>query len=407
MIQDIGTVFAGEITRRIKSRPFLIGLVLGVVALLAITKLPSLLGNAFSGSNDVILVGDPALTARAKPLLSDGYTIKAILPPQTVSADVLKADKATAAIVIASNQRGLAVQVYTKDPGSFGRDTLAQTLLPLQLQLTMHRTATQVNGITAVPVNVETIGSKFASASQATAARGIAYMLLMFLYVLILVNSQLVTTSVAEEKTSRIAELLVASVDTSALLTGKVLSGMVLTLIQLAVWVGSVMLFSGGGSTASGQHDAGSIFALNDVLNVLSLGVLVAFLLFFVIGFLQLSTLMAAFASLINRTEDLGSINAPLVLPVVAALFIAIAALGQPDSQLAVAVSLIPILAPFVMFARIAASNVPIWQIGLSVAINLVALYLIALLAGKIYRVGMLLYGRPPKLSQIWHVLRT
>ena len=67
---------------------------------------------------------------------------------------------------------------------------------------------------------------------------------------------------------------------------------------------------------------------------------------------------------------------------------------------------MIPILSPFVMFARIAAGTVPLWQIGLSLAINLIALYGIAVFAGKIYRVGMLLYGRAPKLSQILHVLK-
>jgi ABC-2 type transport system permease protein len=135
--------------------------------------------------------------------------------------------------------------------------------------------------------------------------------------------------------------------------------------------------------------------------------VLVGFLVYFIIGFLQLSTLLAGCASLINRTEDLGSINGPLMIPIVAALFIAMAALGAPDASFAVVTSMVPLLSPFVMFARIAVSNVPLWQIGLSLSINLVALYFIAILAGKIYRVGMLLYGRAPRLSQIWHVLRT
>jgi len=133
----------------------------------------------------------------------------------------------------------------------------------------------------------------------------------------------------------------------------------------------------------------------------------VAFLAFFIIGFLQLATLFAGAASLINRTEDLGSITFPLVMPVVAAFIIAIAALSSPDAPLAVVCSYVPLLAPFVMFARIAVSNVPLWQVAASVGINLVALYAIAVLAGKIYRVGMLLYGRSPSLRQVWSVIRS
>lgn len=409
MIADLRTVFVAELTRRLKSRPFVIGMLIGVIGVVTITKLPLLLAGAFTGSNAVILIGDPALTQAAKPLLADDYTVKSTLAPQPVDQTLLKRYDATAALVIAKDSKGLHLDVYARDPGSFGKNQLTRALLPLQLRLATHRSAADVKAISSITVNVNTIGSKFTSTAQAEAARGVAYTLLMFLYILILINSQLVTTSVAEEKTSRIAELLVASVDPSALLAGKVLSGAVLSIVQLVVWIGASVLLSGGPALSNATTppaDANSLFALNNILNVLTPGVLIAFAVYFVIGFLQLSTLLAGFASLINRTEDLGSITGPLVIPVVAALFIAMAALGVPDAQFSVIASMIPIISPFVMFARIAASNVPLWQIGVSLAINLIALYFIAVFAGKIYRVGMLLYGRPPKFSQIWRVLR-
>jgi ABC-2 type transport system permease protein len=135
--------------------------------------------------------------------------------------------------------------------------------------------------------------------------------------------------------------------------------------------------------------------------------VAITFILFFVIGLLQLSTMFAAVASLVNRTEDLGSIATPLIFAVITALFIAIGALGAPDAPWAVASSFIPLISAFVMFARIAVGNVPAWQLILSLGINLAALWFIAILSGKIYRVGMLLYGRTPKFSQIWSVIRS
>jgi ABC-2 type transport system permease protein len=94
-------------------------------------------------------------------------------------------------------------------------------------------------------------------------------------------------------------------------------------------------------------------------------------------------------------------------MPIVFAFIIAIAALGSPDAPLAVICSYLPLLAPFVMFARIAVGNVPVGQIALSIGINLIALYAIAVFAGKIYRVGMLLYGRSPSLRQVWSVIRS
>jgi ABC-2 type transport system permease protein len=130
------------------------------------------------------------------------------------------------------------------------------------------------------------------------------------------------------------------------------------------------------------------------------------FIVFFLIGYLQMATLFAAVGSLINRTEDIGSLGGPLFVPIVAALLIAVTALQVPDAPAVIAASFVPLIAPFVMFARIVVSSVPVWQIAISLAINLAAIYAIAIVGGKIYRIGMLLYGRPPKPIQLWHALR-
>ncbi len=406
MIHDLGTVFAAEFMRRIKSRPYLIGLIIGIAGILLFTRLPALVGGAFGGSSSIVVVGDSSLTSRANTLLKPEYDVKAKLRPQPITAQTLKAYDAAAAFVLTSTKSGLDVAVYAHDPGSMGERQVRRALMPLQLALTTGKSAAQVTNITNFPVDVKPVASKFTSADQAELVRGIAYTLIFFLYILILVNSQLVTSSVAEEKTSRIAELLVASVDPVALLGGKILAGAVLALLQLIVWIAAAMIGGQGASSAGSSH-ADDLFSLANLFDVLTPGVVVAFFIFFLIGFLQVSTIFAAMASLINRTEDLGSITGPLAIPVVAALFIAIGALGTPEAPWAVTTSFIPIIAPFIMFARIAASNVPLWQIFLSIAVNIAALAAIAVLAGKIYRVGMLLYGRAPKISQVWAVIRS
>jgi ABC-2 type transport system permease protein len=121
---------------------------------------------------------------------------------------------------------------------------------------------------------------------------------------------------------------------------------------------------------------------------------------------LQFSTIFAGIGSLISRPEDLGSVNSALILPIVAALIIAITALDAPDAPIVVASSFVPLVAPFTMFARIAVSAPPAWEAWASGAINLVALLAIGLFAGRLYRVGMLLYGRPPSLKQMWTTMR-
>jgi ABC-2 type transport system permease protein len=406
--EDFITVYQAEIMRRIRSRPYIIGLLFGVLAITLLSRLPALMEGAFSGARAIVLVGDTTLTTRAKPLLSDDYKVVGMLASGPIDDATLKRFHANSAIELDSQSDGLHLTVYSHDPGSIHREALSQALLPLQLQLVTHRNAGAVKKITAIPITVKTVASKFASAGQASAARGVAYTLLFLLYLLIILNSQLVMSSVAEEKTSRIAELLIASVNPTTLLTGKILASATLGFLQLAVWVAAATYLGGGSGASSGPASTSdSLLSLSNALDVLTPGLVVAFLVFFFIGFLQLSTLFAAAASLINRTEDLGSIALPLVMPIVFAFIIAIAALSSPDALLAVVCSYLPLIAPFVMFARIAVSDVPLWQVALSIGINLVALYVIAVLAGKIYRVGMLLYGRAPNLRQVWSVIRS
>ena len=410
MMTDIQIIFSAEFLRRIRSRPFIIGMTIGTLALLAMIKLPTLLGSLVSGSDHAIVTGEPKLAARAASLLAHEVRSVILLPNATITPELLKANGATSAISVSANAGGLAVVVYARDPGTVPTERVKRALAPLQLELATRLSAERVKKISEFPLVIKPVASHFTSTDQADAARGIGFTLIMFLYVLILVNSQLVTSSVAEEKTSRIAELLVATVDPSALLAGKILAGAALALVQMIVWIGVGVIAGGQGTSeavAAGSAGNPQIFSLAGLFDIITPSVVIAFFAFFILGYLQVTTLMASLASLVNRTEDLGAISGPLVIPIVGALIIAMTAMQTPDATFAVVTSMIPIVSPFVMFARIAVSNVPVWQIVLSLAINFAGLYVITVLGGKIYRVGMLLYGRPPKLSQVWNVIRS
>ncbi len=399
-MNEFRTVVAAEIMRRIRSRAFKVGLVLGIVAVALAIKAPQLVGDAMNrASRSIVVAGDPSIVDRAAKLLSKDFAIEGVTNVTgSQSARMLDAHRnAGALVVVARSGRGVSVSVYARDLSFVKTATIREDLMPLNLALATSASQTAIDRYMNVPITLHSINSKFASSGAADAAKALAYGLLFFLYVSILLNSQLIMTSVAEEKTSRIAELLVASVHPSALLAGKIAAAAVLAVIQMASWLVVAYLVSGIGGDGSG-------FA--SILRVVTPLEALAFAVYFILGYLQLSTLFAAAASLVNRTEDLGSLSGPLVMPVVFALFVAIYALGFPNAPLVTVTSFIPIVAPFTMFARIGVSNVPAWQIALSVAINIAAVWAFAVLAGRVYRVGMLLYGRPPKLSQLWATLR-
>jgi ABC-2 type transport system permease protein len=298
--------------------------------------------------------------------------------------------------------------VYSTDPTSVDPKVLARLLLPLNLHLTTHVDLERARTLTTVPVEVRGVGSRFENLETAQLARGITFTLIFLLYLLVILNSQLTMAGVIEEKTNRIAELLVSAVDPVALLYGKILAGTTLGIVQMAAWIGAALIAGvSGAPSAAASASGASPFSLAGALGgALSPVVIVSFLCFFIIGLLQFTTIFAGIGSLISRPEDLGAINSAMVLPIVAALLIAIAALDAPNAPVVVISSYIPLLAPFTMFARIATAAPPLWQIACSAAINAIALAGIALLAGKLYRVGMLLYGRPPSLKQVWMTLK-
>ncbi len=394
-MNEFVVVYSAELMRRVKSRPFQIGLIIGIIGIVAFMKMPSFIGGAFNGNDTrIVIAGEPALTARAKAVLAHDYKIVGVTTDTTApDAATLKARNLDAWVAL-SDAKALHVTVYAKDPGK-GWNSIGRALAP------------------KVPVEVKSIGSHFADANAADAAQAVAFTMLFFLYMLILINSQLVMSAVAEEKTSRIAELLIATISPVPLLYGKIAVATTLALLQMVIWIGVGVLLGvsdASATAAAGPAGASSVHGF-DLSGILAGAVTpveaISFLILFLLGLLQLSTLFAGLGSLINRTEDIGSISMPLVIPVVGALFIAMAALGMPNAPWVVATSFVPILAPFVMFARIAVSDVPTWQIVTCVAINVLALWAIAQIAGKLYRVGMLLYGRAPSLKQVWHVLRT
>ncbi|GAC1572273.1 MAG: hypothetical protein NVS3B7_02890 [Candidatus Elarobacter sp.] len=404
----VGVVFNAEFVRRMKSRAYLAGTVIGAASILLIAILPSLLNGAVSSSTKrVVLVGPAALTSAAKTLLARDFDVRATMPkldgtPTTAFLDAH--DKASAVAVLSHEADGLHVLAYARDPSEF-RLAFGRDLAPLQIALATGIPVGRVAAHDTVKVDVRDVSGRFADASAADAAKGVAYLFIMMLYLSILLNAQSIMTSVAEEKTSRIAELLVATLDPARLLAAKILAAAATGFIQLAVWV-VTGAFAGRIAAQMFPQDGGpSSTTLLGSFDV-SPGEVLAFLAFFLIGFAQYGVLYAAAASLINRTEDLGSVAGPLVVPVVVGIVLAQLALQFPNSPNVVVCSLIPLISPFVMFTRVAVSDVPAWQLVLSLVLNIGAAVLLAYVSGKIYRVGLLLYGRPPSLKQVIATLR-
>jgi len=414
-VNDFGIIFEAEFVRRIKSRAWLIGTILGAAMILFLSAAPAFFNRVVASSTHaVVLAGDPALVAAAKKLIAKDFDVSATEPlpaaPPTL-ADLNAHAHAAAIVTLARGPKGLDARVYAKDAGGFRTTRLRDELIPLNIAIATRTTAAAIAPLMEFTLDVESLDAKFHDEASANSARGFAYVLVILLYLAIILNCQGVMTSVAEEKTSRIAELLVATTSSAQLMAGKIAAAGATGTIQLLVWLGVGWATAAGivnsvGGPSGGMHMSDTTPVGLGAID-LPTGVIVAFVIFFFLGFLQYATMYAAAASLISRTEDLGSVAGPLTLPVLGGFLLANWALTVPNATGVLIASQIPLFTPFVMFTRMAVVTVPLWQVILAIAINIVATIAIIWFAGRIYRVGLLMYGRPPKFSQILNVLRT
>ena len=224
--------------------------------------------------------------------------------------------------------------------------------------------------------------------AQSTA---LVYVLLILLYVTMLMYGIQVAMGVVEEKSSRVMEILITAIRPIELMLGKVFGVGLLGLTQYAIWVGAglvVLLLSG--SLGSTLETAGVSLAS------VPAPTLIFFLVFFVLGYLLLACIYAALGSLVNRTEEVNSITTPVNLVMVAIYLVSIWALSNPEADIVKGLSFVPFFTPMLMFIRIALSSPGWWEVALSILILAASSLFFAWVAAKVYRTGVLLYGKRP-----------
>ena len=228
------------------------------------------------------------------------------------------------------------------------------------------------------------------------------YIMIFALYMVILLYGQMVATNVATEKSSRAMELLVTSADPTAMMFGKVAASCLAGLAQLMCVFGSALLFYD--LNRSYVEDGGILSLLFDMPPSL----LAYMFLFFILGFFIYAFLYGAIGSTASKLEDINTSVMPITIVFLAGFFVVVFGMssGSVDNPLMVACSFIPFTSPMAMFTRIAMSHPALWEIVLSVAILLGSCAGVGVLAAKIYRVGVLLYGVKPKLGEILRTLK-
>ena len=230
----------------------------------------------------------------------------------------------------------------------------------------------------------------------------VAYIGSFFLYMVILLYAVAVMRATLEEKTSRVVEIIISSMKPWHLMLGKIIGVGAVSMTQMAVWFGAaVLLFAAGlPMLIAARPELANLSELGDVLP--GLGMLMLFLGFFVFGFFMYSALYAAVGAMCNTDEEAQQAQLPMIILLVVPILMVMNVIEDPNTPLATGLSLFPLFTPILMWGRVAGGGVPAWQVGLSFVLMFLAILAIAWVAGRIYKVGILMAGKRPTLPELW-----
>ncbi|MFL5733491.1 MAG: ABC transporter permease [Chloroflexia bacterium] len=424
-----------EYMEKLKSPGFAIGTIGGVVVIVGLSFLPMLLQLLDQGPTRVVVVDPrnliyeyiPQTEATDQSAPAPGVGGQAAAPSQ---ASVIKFSKADtedvnelsrraredkiSAFVAVEGDRPSNVQftIYAKDkpsPATLARIQALLNAAVVQARLLENGlTAAQVGALfTPAPLKAAPLaGGTLKDESKVFQSQALVYALLLFLYVSTIVYGIQVATGVVWEKSSRVMEILLTSLRPIELMFGKILGLGLLGLSQYTLWV--IIGFGGLVVSAALTNPGGPNAATTAgaAITAVPPSTLLYFLLFFVLGYLVYASLYAALGSLVNRIEDVNSVTTPLNIVLIVTYFLSIYALGNPEAAYVKWLSYVPFFTPMLMFIRVSLSDPAWWEPLLAILLMVAAIFLFTWIAAKIYRVGVLLYGKRPSIREIGRLLR-
>jgi ABC-2 type transport system permease protein len=228
----------------------------------------------------------------------------------------------------------------------------------------------------------------------------VAIALFFMLYMTIIIYGTQVMLGVLEEKASRVVEVMLSAVAPIDLMAGKLLGICCVAMTQLAIWIGTAFVITSPTMLALTPLPEGF------VLPSLSPVVIAHFFGYFLLGFAFFASFYAMIGSAFNNQQEAQQMSSIGVVFLIAPMMVFMPVLNDPDSTLAVTMSMFPLFTPLLMILRIAVKMPPTWQIVLSYILTLAACGGMVWLAARVYRVGILMYGKKPSLKELWRWIR-
>jgi ABC-2 type transport system permease protein len=246
------------------------------------------------------------------------------------------------------------------------------------------------------PVKVDT--TQAGKNADTTSSFVAIYVLFFLMYMVILLYGMNVARSIIEEKTSRVFEVLLATIKPEEMMAGKVIGVGSVGLTQVAVWLVTAVILTS--SSIVGALAGGNVHVSLSPMQI------IFFVVYFLLGYLLYSSIAAALGAMVNSEQELQQLNMILVMPLAGCMFALAPVITNPNGLVARVISLIPFCTPLIMYLRISLATPPAWEIALSIVLMIVTIYAILWVASRIYRVGILMYGKKPNLPEILRWLK-
>ena len=461
--RKLGLIIEREYLNKVKKKSFLLITFLTPILFAAIAILPSLI--MLGTKEEAKRVGVVDRSGIVTPFLESSDVIEYVfLDPETTDINAVKSDLGGAGIDILlsvsalDETNSLTAECFSEKP--VGMD--AGENIENRINNAVEAYRIEQSGIKDLETIMSSVKSNIRlrqytideSGNETITESGvymaISMILGMALYMFITLFSAMVMSSVIEEKSSRVVEVLVSSVKATELMFGKIVGVALVALTQFILWIVLTGVIVGGvgaivgmdkitgmlddGSVSSvveasdmGVHPSGDIDlsaitapadttaaaggptgvnAIFSTLGQLNYGqIAIAFLFFFVFGYLLYASLFAAIGSAVENEGDSNQLQIPVTIPLLLGFFVALYAFKAPDSQLVFWFSMIPFTSPIVMLARIP-FGVATWELILSIAILILTFLGCAWASAKIYKVGILMYGKKSTFKDLWKWLK-
>jgi ABC-2 type transport system permease protein len=434
-------VFRREYLERVRSKWFLLGTLLGPVFFLLVAGAPRLIGDRDGGTRDiahieVIDATGVGLGTRVVATLRERFPVSRA-PYLTVVDESGLAVAEDHAVLRVQREELLGYLVLTSgtvtgDSARYGGrnanshndvDAIRGAVRSEVLALRMEREGIDAKAVAAfsrfpLEMHTQRVGDKGREKANQIGQIFLGYAVALLLYMMIVIYGQAIMRSVLEEKTTRVAEVVVSSVNTDILLAGKILGVGLVAITQVLSWVvlsiaavtyAAPVLFGDQGRAAGAAAAAGAAGAGGPPgLGILAVGLpsvplwaAVALFCCFVMGFIFYASLFAAVGAMVNSQEDVQQAATPVMLLLVSSVIFMGPIMANPGSAMARTMSMLPTSAPIIMPLRITLVPVPWFEVVGALSGVAAACAAAIWLSGRVYRVGLLMYGKKPTFREL------